>query len=103
MRHQTTAYDSMPIPRVNGKRREVRRMLAQRSKELLARYRRGELNWEECPLVKALPSPTTLFWLGMICFVPVLTASSPQPSRTTLSVPPRSTETEQDNQSSLGG
>jgi hypothetical protein len=42
MRHQTTGYDSMPIPRVKGKRREVRRMLAQRSKELLARYRRGE-------------------------------------------------------------
>ena len=54
MRHQTTAYDSMPIPRVKGKRREVRRMLAQRSKELLARYRRGEMNGEECPLVKAL-------------------------------------------------
>jgi len=54
MRHQTTAYDSMPIPRVKGKRREVRRMLAQRSKELLARYRRGEMNGEKCPLVKAL-------------------------------------------------
>ena len=37
MRHQTTAYDSMPIPRVKGKRREVRRMLAERSNELLAR------------------------------------------------------------------
>jgi hypothetical protein len=54
MRHQTTAYDSMPIPRVKGKRREVRRMLAQRSKELLARYRRGEMNGEECPLARAL-------------------------------------------------
>ena len=54
MRHQTTAYDSMPIPRVKGKRREVRRMLAQRSKELLARYRRGEMNGDECPLAKAL-------------------------------------------------
>lgn len=54
MRHQTTAYDSMKIPRVKGKRREVRRMLAQRSKELLARYRRGESNGEECPLVMAL-------------------------------------------------
>ena len=42
MRHQTTAYDSMTIPRVKGKRREVRRMLAQRSKELLSRYRSGE-------------------------------------------------------------
>lgn len=54
MRHQTTGYDSMPIPRVKGKRREVRRMLAQRSKELLARYRRGEANGEECPLQRAL-------------------------------------------------
>jgi hypothetical protein len=54
MRHQTTAYDSMAIPRVKGKRREVRRMLAARSKELLARYRRGEMNAEECPLVRAI-------------------------------------------------
>lgn len=54
MRHQTTAYDSMPIPRVKGKRREIRRMLAQRSKELLARYRRGETDGNGCPLVKAL-------------------------------------------------
>lgn len=56
MRHSTTAYDSMAIPRVKGKRREVRRMLAQRSKELLARYRRGETVGEECPLKKALAS-----------------------------------------------
>ncbi len=54
MRHQTTAYDSMKIPRVKGKRREVRRMLAQRSKELLARYRRGEVNGEECLLIRAI-------------------------------------------------
>src|SRR5207249_11590980 len=37
MRHQTTGYDSLVIPRVKGKRREVRQMLAQRSKELMAR------------------------------------------------------------------
>lgn len=54
MRHQTTAYDTMSIARVKGKRREVRRMLAQRSKELLARYRRGEVRDEECPLRQAL-------------------------------------------------
>jgi hypothetical protein len=54
MRHQTTAYDSMSIPRAKGKRREVRRLLAQRSKELLARYRRGEANGEECPLQQAI-------------------------------------------------
>ena len=54
MRHQTTGYDDMVIPRVKGKRREVRRMLAQRSNELLARYRRGEMNGEECPLQRAI-------------------------------------------------
>lgn len=54
MRHQTTAYDSMAIPRVKGKRHEVRRMLARRSKELLERYRRGEPVGEKCPLKKAL-------------------------------------------------
>ena len=54
MRHQTTGYDGMVIPRVKGKRREVRRMLAQRSKELLGRYRRGEPVGEDCPLTKAL-------------------------------------------------
>lgn len=54
MRHQTTAYDSMVIPRVKGERREVRRMLAQRSRELLARYRRGEVGGKICPLQQAL-------------------------------------------------
>lgn len=54
MRHQTTAYDSMKIPRVKGKRREVRRLLAQRSQELLERYRRGESSAAECPLLLAL-------------------------------------------------
>jgi hypothetical protein len=53
MRHQTTAYDSMKIARIKGKRREVRRMLAQRSKELLSRYRSGE-PVGECPLKRAL-------------------------------------------------
>ena len=50
MRHQTTAYDSMTIPRVKGKRREVRRFLARRSHELLEGYRRGEAAPEDCPL-----------------------------------------------------
>ena len=54
MRHQTTGYDDMAIPRVKGKRREVRRMLAQRSKELLERYRRGEPAGDACPLKRAL-------------------------------------------------
>jgi hypothetical protein len=58
MRHQTTAYDSMKIARVKGKRREVRRMFAERSKELLSRYRRGESGGGECPLMKALTRQT---------------------------------------------
>jgi len=60
MRHQTTAYDNMPIPRVKGKRREVRRMLARRSKELLDRYRRGEAIDAMCPLMRVLQPPTRL-------------------------------------------
>jgi hypothetical protein len=54
MRHRTTGYDGMVIPRVKGKRREVRRLLARRSQELLARYRRGEPVPEGCPLRRAL-------------------------------------------------
>jgi hypothetical protein len=58
MRHQTTGYDGLVIPRVRGRRREVRRMLAQRSKELLERYRQGEAVGVGCPLTKALASFT---------------------------------------------
>lgn len=54
MRHQTTGYDSMKIACVKGRRREVRRMLAQRSKELLGTYRRGEAIAASCPLARAL-------------------------------------------------
>ncbi|MFT7619683.1 MAG: hypothetical protein ACI97A_003339 [Planctomycetota bacterium] len=54
MRHQTTAYETMPIPRIKGKRREVRRMLATRSKEILSKYRHGEDLSENCPLWRAL-------------------------------------------------
>jgi len=53
MRHQTTGYESMKIARVKGQRREVRRMLAQRSKELLGRYRQGEPASHACPLAQA--------------------------------------------------
>ena len=56
LRHRTTGYDDMVIPRVKGKRREVRRMLAQRSKELLERYRRPESIPATCPLMKVLES-----------------------------------------------
>lgn len=54
MRHQTTAYDDMRIPLIKGKRREVRRELAQRSKQLLEQYRRGEPISATCPLQVAL-------------------------------------------------
>ena len=55
MRHRTTAYEHMTIPRVKGKRREVRRMLATRSKALLDAYRTGHgVNPETCPLQQAL-------------------------------------------------
>jgi len=54
MRHQTTAYDSMKIARVKGKRREVRRMLAARSKEVLGQYRSGATSTEDCVLREAL-------------------------------------------------
>ena len=57
MRHQTTGYDGMIIPRVKGKRREIRRILAQRSKELLAQYRRCDTVGEACPLKQALGNP----------------------------------------------
>lgn len=59
MRHRTTGYDGMVIARVKGKRREVRRMLARRSHELLDGYRRGEVVGEACPLKKALAMAIT--------------------------------------------
>jgi hypothetical protein len=55
LRHQTTAYDDMVIPRVKGKRREVRRMLAQHSRKLLNAYRAGQdVDYRACPLRQAL-------------------------------------------------
>jgi hypothetical protein len=59
MRDQTTAYDSMTVPRVKGKRREVRRTLARHSKELLSQYRRGESASVDCPLQRALAGLAT--------------------------------------------
>lgn len=55
LRHQTTAYDRMSIARVKGERRAVRRELAEQSRKLLARYRRGEPA-ADCPLARALRS-----------------------------------------------
>ena len=57
MRHQTTAYDSMKIPRIKGKRRETRRMLAGYSLELLRGYRNGTDTSPDCPLKKSLKNP----------------------------------------------
>jgi hypothetical protein len=55
MRHHTTAYDHMPIPREKGKRRELRRILAARSSALLDSYRAGRvLDPLTCPLQRAI-------------------------------------------------
>jgi hypothetical protein len=55
LRHATTGYDNMHIPRVKGMRREVRRLLAERSRSLLGRYRRVEaIPAEQCLLRRAL-------------------------------------------------
>ncbi len=57
LRHQTTGYDTMVIRREKGRRREVRRMLAQRSVQLLAKYRSGQpIDRGQCPLHRALQS-----------------------------------------------
>lgn len=57
LRHQTTAYEHMKIARVKGKRREVRRMLAEESRRLLAGYRDNDpVDEERCPLQIALRS-----------------------------------------------
>ena len=54
LRHQTTAYDEMAIARIKGERREVRRQLAEQSRRLLEKYRRGLPADPACPLLIAL-------------------------------------------------
>lgn len=55
LRHQTTAYDNMAIPRIRGHRREVRAQLAAESRRLLQNYRDGRpVDGKLCPLQKAL-------------------------------------------------
>ena len=55
MRHQTTAYDDLVIPRQKGRRREVRRTLAAQSRKLLGVYRSGgQVDTQKCPLHRAL-------------------------------------------------
>ena len=66
LRHQTTGYDQMHIPLIKGRRREVRRLLAQRSHQLLRLYREGRpVDVKLCPLQAALraarPAPATTF------------------------------------------
>lgn len=55
LRHQATAYDHMKIQRVKGRRREVRRLLAEQSRRLLKAYRDGNtVDVATCPLLRAL-------------------------------------------------
>lgn len=58
LRHQTTVYDRLALPRVKGLRREVRRALAEQSRALLDAHRidRGH-GASACPLCQALPDP----------------------------------------------
>jgi hypothetical protein len=50
MRHRTTAYDNLPIRRIKGERRRVRRMLAEQSVAVLQKYRAGKPVDQKCPL-----------------------------------------------------
>ncbi len=70
LRHQTTAYDRMQIRRVKGRRREVRRALAEQSRRLLEGYRRGDAPPRPCPLERALDD-----------------GEGPEPQRTAAAVP----------------
>lgn len=55
LRHQTTAYDNMRIERIKGRRREVRQMLAEQSRRLLASYRMDRPSESGvCPIRSAL-------------------------------------------------
>lgn len=55
MRHQTTEYDDMKIPKIKGRRREVRRMLAERSRDALQVFRKGATDDPRAlPLLRAL-------------------------------------------------
>ncbi len=60
MRHQTTAYDRLAIPRIKGKRREVRRELAQISRVVLDTHRRDVPHAiAGCPLCAAIVASVT--------------------------------------------
>lgn len=58
MRHQTTGYDDMKIERVAGRRREVRRELAQISRALIAAHRSDMPHAPHaCSLCRAVQAP----------------------------------------------
>jgi hypothetical protein len=58
MRHQTTAYDRMKIARVKGRRREVRRELAEISRAVLDLHRGDDGHAPSgCPLCTAMAGP----------------------------------------------
>ena len=59
MRHQTTGYENLRIPRVAGKRRQVRRQLAEVSRAVLDLHRRDAAHAPRaCPLCTALAELT---------------------------------------------
>ncbi len=60
MRHQTTAYDNLRIERRKGARREVRRDLAARSRQVLSLYRQGvAIEPAQCVFEQALAKAAT--------------------------------------------
>jgi hypothetical protein len=55
MRHKTSSYDNIAVPHVKGARRELRKKIAARSRQILVPYRSGkDVNTETCPLYRAL-------------------------------------------------
>lgn len=54
MRHKTTAYDNIKIANIKGERRAVRRAFAEESVRIINTYRKGNIDLEKCPLLKAL-------------------------------------------------
>lgn len=61
LRHQTTTYDQLAIPRIKGMRRQVRRELAEVGRVVLDRHRRSEAHAAVgCPLCTALQAPSPI-------------------------------------------
>jgi hypothetical protein len=55
LRHQTSDYDRRQVARIKGERRAVRRQIAVQSRQLLERYRHGDMvDPATCPLQQAL-------------------------------------------------